>query len=889
MSRAHGSPLAAVAGTVAPGFEPVREAFAEAVASQHPATGAALAATHDGRLVVDLWAGATNAAGMPWQEDTLCVLFSGTKGLVASAMLWLADRRELRLTDRVSDHWIEFGASGKADITVAQLCAHAAGLPWIDQALDAGERGDLPRLAALLAAQGPVVEVGRPCYHAITFGWLTDGLARRVHGRPIAELVDEVLAAPLGLDLRIGLGDDASAAGRVARLHRSEGYEMSALVGSRSRPPARPRLRQPAAGRQHRGRLVAAVAGAGRQRPCHRAGGGRAVRRTGDRAGGGHADAGAGAGAGRRGRRPAVGAAASVRADRLRAAGHAQPAGAAGGRVRAHGSGRLQPRWLAASFGPGSRSSPPRCETRTATAARPRCWTCCTGACMAERPNVLLVMADQLGACHLPCYGHPLVQAPNLSRLAEQGAVFERAYCASPLCAPSRAAMLTGRLPSQTGVYDNAAELPAATPTIVHLLRAAGYATALTGKMHFVGPDQLHGFEQRLTSDVYPAGFDWTPDWRLESGARLHWYHTMTSLQETAVTEAATQTDYDDEVAFTGCQLLRDLSRQPHRRPFFATVSFTNPHDPWEVRRRHWQLYDDDAIDLPAVPAIPREQADPHSLRLRDMIGSDRRPLDEAELRRARHGYYAAISYLDERIGELLSVLEDTGLAEDTMVVFTSDHGEMLGERGLWYKMTFFDPSARVPLIVRGPGVAPGRRAGCVSQLDLAPTLAELAGVDGADGDGFTGSSLAGMLAGGDAGPDLALGEYLAEGVRTPEVMVRRGRHKYLHARGDPDRLYDLEADPDEVDNLAELPQHAELAAGFRDEVARRWDLDRLEREVLDSQRRRRVVAEALARGAHTPWDFQPHTDASLQWVRGDAAANTRPSQLRPRGGLPEE
>lgn len=238
MSRAHGSPLAAVAGTVAPGFEPVREAFAEAVASQHPATGAALAATHDGRLVVDLWAGATNPAGMPWQEDTLSVLFSGTKGLVASAMLWLADRRELRLTDRVSDHWIEFGASGKADITIAQLCAHAAGLPWIDQALDAGERGDLPRLAALLAAQGPVVEVGRPCYHAITFGWLTDGLARRVHGRPISELVGEVLAAPLGLDLRIGLGDDPSAAGRVARLHRSEGYEMSAL----SDPDHDPRL-----------------------------------------------------------------------------------------------------------------------------------------------------------------------------------------------------------------------------------------------------------------------------------------------------------------------------------------------------------------------------------------------------------------------------------------------------------------------------------------------------------------------------------------------------------------------------------------------------------------------------------------------------------------------
>ena len=288
--------------------------------------------------------------------------------------------------------------------------------------------------------------------------------------------------------------------------------------------------------------------------------------------------------------------------------------------------------------------------------------------------------------------------------------------------------MLAGRLPSRIGVYDNAAELPAETPTFVHLLRAAGYSTTLAGKMHFVGPDQLHGFEQRLNSDVYPAGFDWTPDWRLPSGTRLPWYHTMSSVLATAVAEAATQTDYDDEVCFGACQLLRDLSRQPHRRPFFATVSFTNPHDPWEVRRRHWQLYDDGA-DRPAGRADdPREQADPHSLRLREMYGSDRRPLTEEEIRRARHGYYAAVSYVDERVGELLTVLDDTGMADDTVVIFTADHGEMLGERGLWYKMSFFEPSARVPLIVRGPGVVAGRHAASVSQLDLAPTLAGLAG-----------------------------------------------------------------------------------------------------------------------------------------------------------------
>ena len=128
-------------------------------------------------------------------------------------------------------------------------------------------------------------------------------------------------------------------------------------------------------------------------------------------------------------------------------------------------------------------------------------------------------MADQLGAGWLPAYGHPTVQAPHLDRLATEGVVFDAAYCPSPLCAPSRAALMTGRLPSAVGVYDNGAELPASEPTVAHRLRAAGYDTTLVGKMHFVGPDQLHGFEHRLTADVYPAGLEWTPDWRLRRRA----------------------------------------------------------------------------------------------------------------------------------------------------------------------------------------------------------------------------------------------------------------------------------------------------------------------------------------------------------------------------------
>jgi len=501
-------------------------------------------------------------------------------------------------------------------------------------------------------------------------------------------------------------------------------------------------------------------------------------------------------------------------------------------------------------------------------------------------PNILLVMADQLAAAHLPAYGNATVQAPRLSQLAREGVVFESAYCASPLCAPSRFSLLAGRRPSSIAAYDNAAELTAGTPTIAHVLRAAGYETTLAGKMHFVGPDQLHGFEERLTTDVYPSDFDWTPDWRLPAGERLEWYHNTTSLLSSRVTEAAMQTDYDDEVCFRAVQKIRDLSLRDGTRPFFLTVSFTNPHDPWEVRQRYWDLYDERAIALPAVGRIPRAEADPHSLRLRDMSLLDQRPLSDEEVRRARHGYYAAISYLDERVGELLDTLAATGLDGSTLVLFTADHGELLGERGLWYKMSFLEGSARVPLIARGPGLSPRRVRGPVSQLDLAATLADLAGAP-ADGAAFEGTSLAGALSGSSPGPGEALGEYLAEGVSSPQVMIRRGEHKYIRCPGDPDLLYDLAADPLELRNLAAEPEGQALAAAFRAECDERWDLAQLEARVLESQRARHLVARALARGAYAPWDFQPFSDASYQYVRSDAALGERPGRSRPAGGLP--
>jgi choline-sulfatase len=469
--------------------------------------------------------------------------------------------------------------------------------------------------------------------------------------------------------------------------------------------------------------------------------------------------------------------------------------------------------------------------------------------------NILVLMADQLAAQWLPFYGHPLVQAPNLSALAATATVYGSAYSAYPLCAPSRAAMLTGRCASSIGVYDNAAELRATVPTVVHALRAAGYQTAVAGKMHFVGPDQLHGFEQRLTTDIYPADVDWTPDWDRPLHQPLPWYHTMESVLNPGVCTASMQTDYDEEVAFHAVRKLHELARGGDERPFLLFVSFTNPHDPWEIPSRHWERYRRDQIDDPAVPTIPLGQADPHSRRLREMCRVDEVGLTPDQVRRARHGYYAAVSYLDERVGQVLGALRASGLEDRTTVLFTADHGEFLGERGLWYKMSFLEPSARVPLILRRPGESARRVTAPVSLLDLAPAMLELAGLqDGAS-----------LLRPRPTEP--VVSEYHAEGVQAPSLMIRSGRHKLIVSGEDPDLLYDLEADPHELRNLADEPASAKIVKHLRAELLTRFDLEDLDRRVRASQRERHLVSDALRHGRCTSWDYDPPAEAASQYI----------------------
>jgi choline-sulfatase len=498
-----------------------------------------------------------------------------------------------------------------------------------------------------------------------------------------------------------------------------------------------------------------------------------------------------------------------------------------------------------------------------------------------KKPNILFIMADQLAASALKAYGHKLVKTPNLDRLAETGVVFENAYSSSPLCAPARATVMNGLLPWQTGVYDNAAEFPSAIPTWAHYLRLQGYHTCLSGKMHFVGPDQLHGLQDRLTTDIYPADFGWTPDWRLKQERIDWWYHNMTSVLQPGIAEITNQLEFDDEVAFLAVRKIYDYARYEQDTPFCLMASFTHPHDPYAARAQFWDLYRDEDIDLPRVPRIGPSALDPHGRRLYDMSAMADYEVTEADLRAARHGYYSNISYVDDLVGQLLAALEATGKIDDTVIVFTSDHGDFLGERGLWYKMSFLEPAAHVPLIISAPKFfGPRRVKEPVALTDILPTLMDVATAGKTElSREVDGRSLHPLLLGKTENPDAtAWGQYLAEGVVTPMHMLRRGPWKYIHCPGDPELLFNLEDDPDELNNLA--PNHP-LTEQFRGEVERKFDIARINEDVLRSQKTRLMMFEALKAHGHFPWDFQPLRKASEQYTRNHMSVTDRDLKSR--------
>ncbi len=500
-----------------------------------------------------------------------------------------------------------------------------------------------------------------------------------------------------------------------------------------------------------------------------------------------------------------------------------------------------------------------------------------------NKPNILIFMVDQLNGTLFPDGPADWLHAPNLKKLAAQSTRFQNAYTASPLCAPGRASFMSGQLPSATRVYDNAAEFASSIPTYAHHLRRAGYQTCLSGKMHFVGPDQLHGFEERLTTDIYPPDFGWTPDYR-KPGERIEWwYHNMGSVTGAGVAEISNQMEFDDEVAYHATRKVYDLARGKDERPWCLTVSFTHPHDPYVARRKYWDLYEECEHLQPTVPAIPYEDQDTHSKRIFDANDWRSFEITNDDIRKSRQAYFANISYLDDKIGEVLEALEST--RQEAIILFVSDHGDMLGERGLWFKMSFYEGSARVPLMVCAPQMAPGLVTAPVSNIDVCPTLCDLAGVSMEEVMPWTsGESLVHLGQGGERTSPVAM-EYAAEASYAPMVSLRYGKWKYNRCLLDEDQLFDLENDPHEMTNLATVDAHQGTLQTLRAKSEARWDLERFDADVRESQARRWVVYEALRQGGYFPWDYQPLQQASERYMRNHMNLNdVEENQRFPRG-----
>jgi choline-sulfatase len=485
-----------------------------------------------------------------------------------------------------------------------------------------------------------------------------------------------------------------------------------------------------------------------------------------------------------------------------------------------------------------------------------------------RKPNILFVMADQLIPLLTEAYGHPVVQTPYIEQMAQEGITFDAAYTPDPLCGPARAAFTTGQYASRIGVYDNATPFKSDILTIPHYLGATGYDCVASGKLHYVGPDQLHGFNRRLTTDIYPEDYSWLQN-RDPDKANDPQYQGGHALQYTGdsihIGEWRSNLSYDEETQFRSLEYIRakglDKRRNPDYQPFFLFTSFHHPHDPFWSPQEFWDIYENAPIDLPeentaAYSVLDRWLNQWHQVDKFDVQ-------DPESLRKVRRAYYGLVTYIDQKLGELLNALEQHDLEEDTIVVFSSDHGDMLGEKGMVQKRTFYEWSARVPLIIRFPdGHQRGTRvAEPVSLLDLLPTFLDFASLEAPlMGDG---KSLIPLIEGTETEPRIVFSESHAEGVYGTCFMLRTLQYKYVHIfyrEGEDAQLFDMQSDPDEKVNLIDRTEYHDLVAELKARLLREFDPQAIERDIQESIRVRTRL-KAWAERTKVSWDYTPVFD----------------------------
>jgi len=422
--------------------------------------------------------------------------------------------------------------------------------------------------------------------------------------------------------------------------------------------------------------------------------------------------------------------------------------------------------------------------------------------------NLLFILSDQHNRDTLGCYGHPLVQTPNLDALAARGARFAAAYTNCPICVPERASLATGRYVHRIGYWDNAFPYEGRVPSWGHRLLAQGHVCDSIGKLHYRSEDDRVGFGETLiplnvvdgVGDLLGAIRDDIPP---RAGARPGVLN--------AGPGDSTYLRYDAEIAAAAVRWLQEKAPALDR-PWLLFVSFVCPHPPFIAPQRLYDLYPPEKIPIPVQNRPPERPMHP-ALELIRQTMEYAEPFDEATIKRVTAAYYGACTWLDEQIGKVLSALGNTPAGARTRVLYTTDHGESMGRRGLWGKFTMYEEAAAVPLIVAGPGVPTGRVVRePVSLVDCFPTILEAVGARPAPEDAdLPGRSLL-PLATAARQEDRerpVFSEYHAVASRSASFMLREGRYKLIYYVGFPPQLFDLESDPRELRDLAGEPEHA--------------------------------------------------------------------------------
>jgi choline-sulfatase len=431
--------------------------------------------------------------------------------------------------------------------------------------------------------------------------------------------------------------------------------------------------------------------------------------------------------------------------------------------------------------------------------------------------NLIIIMSDEHNPKVMGCNGHPVVKTPNIDALAAAGTSFTSAYTTCPVCVPARAAFATGKYVNQIGYWDNADAYDGAIPSWHHRLRDRGHRVVSIGKLHFRGlPGDDHGFsEEIIPMNIIEGKGDLMGLVRTDLPERgLSW-----KIARLAGPGETSYTFYDREIATKAQIWLREEAPKYTDKPWVLFVSFVCPHFPLVAPAEFYYQYPVDEMPLPKQYAQQERPLHPYLRDYSDSFCYDKF-FDEKKLKKAIAAYFGLCSFLDDNIGKVLRTLDVTGLSENTRVLYTSDHGDNLGARGLWGKSTMYEEVAGVPLIIKGPDIPQGVKIKePANHVDTYPFILECAGSSVPEAyDTHPGKSLF-RLATGFKPDRNVLTEYHGMGSTTGAFMIRHGRYKYVHYVAYAPQLFDLEADPQELRDLAGDPVYATALAECRERL----------------------------------------------------------------------